>query len=74
MGCALVEALIKWAKLPINSIEKIELIVMAENKPTIELYRKLGFKDEGRIINEIKMSEDHYIDGILVGLFLTHNP
>lgn len=70
IGKLLITKLIEWARSSDNPVEKIELMVMAENKPAIRLYESLGFKEEGRVHREIKMSEDRYIDGISMGLWL----
>ncbi len=45
-GRAIVEALIKYAKM--NGLDSISLEVRESNKAAIELYGKLGFKVEGK--------------------------
>ncbi len=45
-GRAIVEALIKYAKL--NRLDSISLEVRESNKAAIDLYTKLGFKVEGK--------------------------
>lgn len=70
VGKLLVQKLIEWAKQKENPVEKIELMVLAENTPAISLYRNLGFIVEGRISREVKLSDGSYIDGISMGLWL----
>lgn len=67
IGTALLEQLIAWAKAS-TSIEKIELNVRASNSRAIALYKKMGFIEEGRLKNRIKISNNHYIDDILMAL------
>lgn len=45
-GRAIVEALIKYAKM--NGLDSISLEVRESNKAAIDLYTKLGFKVEGK--------------------------
>lgn len=70
LGKILIAELISWAKLPSNPIEKIELVVIEENEPALRLYKSLGFKEEGRIYREFKLSDDTYLDGISMGLWV----
>lgn len=70
VGKLLVQKLIQWAKQEGNPVEKIELMVLAENIPAIRLYKSLGFVEEGRVSREVKLSEGRYIDGISMGLLL----
>lgn len=67
VGTALMQHLIDWAKQS-GSIEKIELNVRASNTRAIALYRKMGFIEEGRLKNRIKINSGHYIDDILMAL------
>jgi ribosomal protein S18 acetylase RimI-like enzyme len=50
-------------------LEKIELGVYSSNEPAIALYRKLGFRDEGRRIRS-RLVDGIYDDVIAMGLFL----
>jgi RimJ/RimL family protein N-acetyltransferase len=57
VGRALMETALAWAESsPI--LRKINLVVRHDNKRAIELYRRLGFVQEGRI------SDFLYIDGV----------
>ncbi len=67
VGTALMQQLIDWAKQS-RTIEKIELNVRASNSRAIALYKKLGFIEEGRLKNRVKIDDSHYIDDILMAL------
>lgn len=69
VGKALMDTLIKWAsKHPV--IEKIGLGVFSNNAGAINLYKKLGFIEEGRKVKEIKINPDSYVDSILMNKFV----
>lgn len=59
IGAALLQRLIDWAKQS-ETIEKIELNVRASNSRAIALYKKMGFVEEGRLKNRIKVDANHY--------------
>jgi L-phenylalanine/L-methionine N-acetyltransferase len=68
-GRALLEALIDWAiKHP--SAHKIELLVRSSNIPAIALYRSLGFTEEGRHVDRVKLVSGRFIDDIAMSLLL----
>lgn len=68
IGRRLLEQLIDRAKKsPV--IEKIQLNVRASNTPAISLYKKMGFQEEGRLKNRVKV-KDRYIDDLIMGLEL----
>jgi ribosomal protein S18 acetylase RimI-like enzyme len=69
IGTALMEELIAWAKQSMT-VEKIELNVRASNNRAIALYNRMGFVEEGRLKNRIKVSANHYIDDLLMALNL----
>lgn len=50
-------------------IEKIELQVFARNRPARALYRKFGFRQEGRRVRGRKL-DGKYDDVVLMGLLL----
>ena len=52
-----------------RGIEKLNLEVFSTNTGAIELYRKLGFREEGRKIRQFKIF-DEYADDVLMTLFL----
>lgn len=69
IGTALIKELIAWAKQS-KTIEKIELNVRASNSRAIALYKKMGFVEEGRLKNRIKVNNNHYIDDVLMAQLL----
>ncbi len=62
----LVEALVKWAELS-GVIKKINLKVRADNMRAINLYKRLGFCQEGFITREHHTSGQFY-DSLFMGL------
>lgn len=68
IGRRLLEQLIDRAKKS-SVIEKIQLNVRASNIPAITLYKKMGFQEEGRLKNRVKV-KDRYIDDLIMGLEL----
>jgi len=52
-----------------ENAEKIKLNVRASNTIAISLYKKIGFQEEGRLKNRLKIKE-LYIDDIIMGLDL----
>lgn len=69
IGKQLLQEIIEWAKHS-SSIEKIQLNVRALNTAAISLYKKMGFREEGRLLKRLKV-KDQYIDDIVMGLDLT---
>jgi RimJ/RimL family protein N-acetyltransferase len=68
IGTLMLQKMIEWAKN--NGIEKIMLNVMAINERAIHVYKKLGFKEEGRFKNQLKLEDGTYVDDIVMSLFL----
>jgi RimJ/RimL family protein N-acetyltransferase len=69
IGSALMETAIAWAK-DNAVIEKLTLGVFADNEVAKGLYRKMGFREEGRKIKEVKFGPDRYKDSILMYRFV----
>lgn len=69
IGKALLTAIIYWAHFH-PFIEKLCLEVLASNNNAIELYKKLGFIEEGRQTKQVKLSNGQYDDIVLMGKFL----
>ncbi len=68
LGKAMTEEIIRHAKA--NSItKKINLVTNADNKLALELYKKLGFKEEGYLAKEA-YCEGKFYDTITMALFL----
>ncbi|WP_212125738.1 GNAT family N-acetyltransferase [Bacillus cereus] len=68
IGRALLETLINWAKNN-SKIEKVCLEVMEDNLGAIQLYKNLGFFEEGRKAKGVKL-DGSYQDLILMALFV----
>jgi len=67
IGKRLVQATIEQAKA--LGLEKIELSVYASNEAAIALYRKLGFREEGRKLRG-RLVDGKYDDVVLMGFDL----
>lgn len=68
-GEALLRALLDWAAGQ-PSARKVELLVRAENAGAVALYRKLGFEDEGRLRERVRLPDGRFVDDISMALFL----
>lgn len=69
VGNALMSHLILWAKENPKAF-KIELLVRSTNTRAISLYKKMGFIEEGRLTNRVRVSETEFIDDITMGLWV----
>ncbi|HLR51973.1 MAG TPA: GNAT family N-acetyltransferase [Candidatus Avamphibacillus sp.] len=65
IGKLLLKELLNWAEQN-PFIEKVKLGVFSTNTPAIFLYKQMGFVEEGRKINEIKLNDYEYIDDVLM--------
>lgn len=65
VGAALLRRLLAWADAN-PRIEKVALSVLAGNEAAIALYRKFGFREEGRRVAEVKYSDGRYEDDVLM--------
>lgn len=65
IGKSMIAELLNWDQLN-PSIEKVSLGVFSTNKNAIELYKKMGFVEEGRKIKEVKINEGTYLDDVLM--------
>lgn len=68
IGTLMIREMLDWAKKS-KIIRKINLNVQANNKSAIQLYKKLGFKEEGRIRRDAFIKDkfyDAYVMGKLV--------
>jgi RimJ/RimL family protein N-acetyltransferase len=61
IGRVLVEELLMWAK-DNSHIEKVFLTVFHTNHKAIQLYKNLGFIEEGRHVKAIKQLNGDYVD------------
>ena len=66
----MLQILIDWGKSN-PTIEKLSLSVLATNCRAIKLYRRFGFVEEGRRINEVKLGPGQYVDDVLMYRFVS---
>jgi RimJ/RimL family protein N-acetyltransferase len=67
IGKALLSSLITWAKEPATGIRKLDLSVRSDNERAITLYRKFGFKEEGKYSRLLQIDGVFY-EGIRMAL------
>lgn len=68
IGEKLIRYLISWSEEG-EIIKKINLIVREDNKKAINLYKKLGFLEEGLIRRDF-LIDDKFYDSLLMGLII----
>ena len=68
IGARLMKELITWAKEN-PGLEKLSLAVFSNNTRAFALYKKMGFRPEGRCFKDVKVKGE-YIDSILMYLFV----
>jgi RimJ/RimL family protein N-acetyltransferase len=69
LGTAMLESMLDWARSH-PSIEKVSLSVLSSNKRAIQLYRKLGFEEEGRKRREFRLPDGTEADDVFMAIFL----
>jgi RimJ/RimL family protein N-acetyltransferase len=67
IGFEMVSFAIEWAKD--RKISKLQLQVRTDNDRAINIYKKLGFSEEGRITQSMKIG-DTYFDDYIMGLVI----
>lgn len=67
IGRRMTESLISWARAN-PRVEALRLRVHASNTPGVELYKRMGFSEEGREIRGAKLGPERYDDVILMAL------
>lgn len=67
IGKSLMNAAIKYCDNV--GVEKIGLIVVESNKKAVEIYKKMGFEIEGKLIKDRKYIDGTYDDTILMARF-----
>lgn len=70
VGTALLQHIQHWAELR-PDLHKIELNVRATNTGAIRLYARMGFQEEGRLRQRIKLPDGTFIDDLLMAWFPT---
>lgn len=67
IGKQLLSALLDWArKAP--GVRRVELNVRSTNARAVGLYRSLGFVEQGRQIQRIRIDEQTFVDDLEMGL------
>jgi RimJ/RimL family protein N-acetyltransferase len=69
IGRMFIKKLLEWAKED-GRVEKITLEVFSNNERAIHLYKKLGFKEEGRLVRNAKIGPNEYVDDIVMSQFI----
>lgn len=69
LGKQLIMKLLDWAQKH-EVIEKVSLFTFATNTRAIELYKRLGFVEEGRKLKEYKFSDGTYVDDVIMSIFV----
>lgn len=72
VGTVLLESVIDWSKKN-STLIKIWLEVFANNQSGIALYKKVGFKEDGRQSKFIKTAENQFVDNIFMSLDIRQN-
>lgn len=68
VGTAMMRHLMAWAQQS-PRVGKIELLVRATNERAIRLYLKLGFVEEGRFKNRVRLPDRSLVDDIAMAWF-----
>lgn len=68
VGTSLMRDLMDWAQQT-PRVGKIELLVRATNERAIHLYSKLGFVEEGRFRNRVRLPDGELVDDIAMAWF-----
>ena len=68
IGSSLMRDLMEWSKQS-PRVKKIELLVRATNERAIHLYSKLGFVEEGRFRNRVRLPDGSFLDDLAMAWF-----
>ncbi len=69
VGSALLGGMFSWLQNCPTGLRKLDLTVREDNQRAIALYKKYGFKEEGKVSRLVAI-EDVFYDGITMGLLL----
>ena len=67
IGRNMMDAIIRWGAS--RGLRKIYLKVMADNDPAINLYRSLGFVEEGRLREDVLRGDGGYRDTMIMAKY-----
>ncbi|MFD3449278.1 GNAT family N-acetyltransferase [Microbacteriaceae bacterium 4G12] len=67
IGSNMLHYLLDWAKTQ-EGLEKICLGVLSHNERAIYVYKKLGFREEGRQVKQVKFEDGSYADDVLMAI------
>jgi len=73
IGTALIQHLQRWATAE-PDVEKIELLVRSTNTGAVRLYRRLGFIEEGRFKNRVRLPDGQLVDDLAMAWFTKTGP
>ncbi|HVY61438.1 MAG TPA: GNAT family N-acetyltransferase [Planctomycetota bacterium] len=68
IGEAMLRDLQAWVERSPRTV-KVELAVRAGNEAAIALYRKVGFRDEGRLEKRVRLPDGTLVDDVLMAWF-----
>jgi RimJ/RimL family protein N-acetyltransferase len=68
IGRALLSDLLRWASTD-PRVHKIELLVRATNERAIRLYEGAGFREEGRLLDRVRLLDGRYVDDLTMAWF-----
>ena len=68
IGTRLIQHLQAWARRQ-PQLRKIELLVRAGNIGAIRLYRRMGFVEEGRLRERVRLDEHTFVDDVALAWF-----
>lgn len=68
VGTGLIQHLQRWASAE-PGVEKIELLVRSTNTGAVKLYRRLGFVEEGRLKNRVRLPNGRLVDDVAMAWF-----
>ena len=68
VGSGLLQAAIEWARA--EGLHKLCLEAFPTNAPALALYRKCGFVEEGRRVEQYRRASGEHWDSIAMGLLL----
>jgi ribosomal protein S18 acetylase RimI-like enzyme len=65
IGRELLRAAITWAES--GALDRIEVFVRETNPRAVELYRRFGFVEEGRMRQRVKLRDGRRVDDLILG-------